>query len=91
MKASSKIERLLNDLETFGWDGGRKADVMQRIVEIASKEFIEEMVRKNGATAILAYGHMGGLNLMQAAHTLARVAGMLSRYVVMGMETPQYT
>jgi LacI family transcriptional regulator len=35
-----------------------------------SEEFIEEMVTKNGATAILAYGHMGGLNLMQAAHTL---------------------
>jgi LacI family transcriptional regulator len=33
-------------------------------------DFIKEMVIKNGATAILAYGHMGGLNLMQAAHTL---------------------
>lgn len=30
--------------------------------------FIKSAVRKNGATAILAYGHMGGLNLMQAAH-----------------------
>ena len=36
----------------------------------SSEEFIREMVTKNGATAILAYGHMGGLNLMQAAHTL---------------------
>lgn len=33
-------------------------------------DFIKEVVIKNGATAILAYGHMGGLNLMQAAHTL---------------------
>lgn len=31
--------------------------------------FIEETVIQNGATAILAYGHMGGLNIMQAAHS----------------------
>ena len=41
-------------------------------IDISHKpaDFIKEMVIKNGATAILAYGHMGGLNLMQAAHTL---------------------
>jgi LacI family transcriptional regulator len=33
-------------------------------------DFIKKMVFDNGATAILAYGHMGGLNLMQATHTL---------------------
>ena len=34
------------------------------------EDFIKQMVWGNGATAILAYGHMGGLNLMQAAHKL---------------------
>lgn len=36
----------------------------------SAEEFIESTVIKNSATAILAYGHMGGLNLMQAAHKL---------------------
>tara|TARA_R110000744_G_scaffold208542_1_gene327373 strand:+ start:340 stop:543 length:204 start_codon:yes stop_codon:yes gene_type:complete len=40
---TDKIEDLLSDLESFGWAGGKRADVLQRIVEIASKEFIEEM------------------------------------------------
>lgn len=33
-------------------------------------EFLESAVLKCRATAIVAYGHTGGLNLMQAAHTL---------------------
>lgn len=33
-------------------------------------EFLESTVINGGATAVIAYGHMGGLNLMQAAHRL---------------------
>ena len=33
-------------------------------------EFLESTVINGGATAVVAYGHMGGLNLMQAAHRL---------------------
>jgi len=36
----------------------------------SATEFIESAVFENGATAILAYGHMEGLNMMQAAHGL---------------------
>lgn len=36
----------------------------------ASEEFLKEVVFEKGATAILAYGHMGALNLLQAAHSL---------------------
>jgi LacI family transcriptional regulator len=34
------------------------------------EEFLKESVLDRRATAILAYGHMGALNLMQAAHSL---------------------
>ena len=43
MNTTDKIESLLSNLESFGWAGGKKADVMQRIVEVAAKEYIEEM------------------------------------------------
>lgn len=36
----------------------------------SAEDFIKEAVLVKGATAILAYGHMGALNLMQAAHSL---------------------
>lgn len=36
----------------------------------SAAEFLESAVIKNGATAIVAYGHMEALNLLQAAHTL---------------------
>lgn len=36
----------------------------------SAAEFIESAVVKSEATAIVAYGHMEGLNIMQAAHTL---------------------
>lgn len=36
----------------------------------AADEFLESTVISGGATAVIAYGHMGGLNLMQAAHRL---------------------
>ena len=35
-----------------------------------AEKFLQETVIDNEATAILAYGHMGGLNLMQAAHSI---------------------
>jgi DNA-binding LacI/PurR family transcriptional regulator len=34
------------------------------------EDYLEEAVFEKGVTAILAYGHMGALNLLQAAHTL---------------------
>jgi LacI family transcriptional regulator len=34
------------------------------------EDFLKETVFEKQVTAILAYGHMGALNLMQAAHTL---------------------
>ena len=34
------------------------------------EDYLKKIVMENGATAVLAYGHMGALNLMQAAHTL---------------------
>jgi len=45
----------------------------------SAEAFLESTVIKSGATAILAYGHMEGLNLMQAAHKLEiAVPGRLS-------------
>ncbi len=49
-----------------------------KCLESAEKFLIEAVIEK-GATAMLAYGHMEGLNLMQAAHKLAiTVPGRLS-------------
>jgi LacI family transcriptional regulator len=36
----------------------------------STEEYLQEVVFENKATAILAYGHMGALNLLQAAHSL---------------------
>lgn len=36
----------------------------------SAEDFLKETVFKKGVTAILAYGHMGALNLLQAAHSL---------------------
>jgi len=36
----------------------------------SAEKFLTTAVIKNGATAVLAYGHMEGLNLMQASHKL---------------------
>lgn len=36
----------------------------------SAEDFLRETVFENKVTAILAYGHMGALNLMQAAHSL---------------------
>jgi len=36
----------------------------------SATEFIQSAVVKGRATAVVAYGHMEGLNIMQAAHTL---------------------
>ncbi len=36
----------------------------------STEDFLKEVVFEKDATAILAYGHMGALNLLQAAHTL---------------------
>lgn len=36
----------------------------------SAEKFLTTAVIENGATAVLAYGHMEGLNLMQAAHKL---------------------
>ena len=45
----------------------------------SAEEFLSAAVIINGATAVLAYGHMEGLNLMQAAHKLGiAVPGRLS-------------
>jgi LacI family transcriptional regulator len=37
----------------------------------SGEDFLKEMVFEKDVTAILAYGHMGALNLMQAAHSLS--------------------
>ncbi|HBG26805.1 MAG: hypothetical protein A2Y10_05405 [Planctomycetes bacterium GWF2_41_51] len=34
------------------------------------EKFLEDNILKNDVTAVVAYGHMGGLNLMQASHKL---------------------
>jgi LacI family transcriptional regulator len=45
----------------------------------SAEEFLTAAVIENGATAVLAYGYMEGLNLMQAAHKLGiTVPGRLS-------------
>jgi LacI family transcriptional regulator len=45
----------------------------------SAEKFLTDAVIENGATAVLAYGHMEGLNLMQAAHKLGiTVPGRLS-------------
>jgi LacI family transcriptional regulator len=45
----------------------------------SAEEFLTAAAIENGATAVLAYGHMEGLNLMQAAHKLGiAVPGRLS-------------
>ena len=45
----------------------------------SAEKFLTAAVIKNGATAVLAYGHMEGLNLMQASHKLGiTVPGRLS-------------
>lgn len=36
----------------------------------SAEEYLKKKVFERGVTAILAYGHMGGLHLLQAAHTL---------------------
>lgn len=36
----------------------------------SAEDYLKEIVLEKGATAILAYGHMGALNLLQAAHSL---------------------
>ena len=36
----------------------------------SSVDFLKETIYEKGVTAILAYGHMGALNLLQAAHAL---------------------
>lgn len=36
----------------------------------SAEDFIKETVIANKATAVIAYGHMGGLNIMQAAHSM---------------------
>jgi LacI family transcriptional regulator len=45
----------------------------------SAEKFLAVAVIENGSTAVLAYGHMEGLNLMQAAHKLGiTVPGRLS-------------
>ncbi len=45
----------------------------------SAENFLTAAVLENGATAVLAYGHMEGLNLMQAGHKLGiAVPGRLS-------------
>lgn len=36
----------------------------------SAQEYLKKKVFERGVTAVLAYGHMGGLRLLQAAHTL---------------------
>ena len=56
----------LSELEK---NGLKPVDGHENFFEVA-EDFINQSVINNGATGILAYGHMGGLNLMQAAHRL---------------------
>jgi len=36
----------------------------------SAEDYLKETVIEKGVTAILTYGHMGGLHLLQAAHSL---------------------
>ena len=36
----------------------------------SAEDYLKEVVLEKGATAIVAYGHMGALNLLQAAHSM---------------------
>lgn len=36
----------------------------------SAEDYLQEMVLEKGVTAVLTYGHMGALNLLQAAHSL---------------------
>ena len=56
-------------MSELGKNGLEPVDGHEHFFEVA-EDFINQSVINNGATGILAYGHMGGLNLMQAAHRL---------------------
>lgn len=56
----------LSDLANYGFQPVPGHDALLE----SALEFMQSAVLKHKATAIIAYGHMEGLNLMQAAHTL---------------------
>lgn len=51
-------------------DNGLEPIVSSRDTLDSAEDYLKKIVFEKGATAVLAYGHMGALNLMQAAHTL---------------------
>jgi DNA-binding LacI/PurR family transcriptional regulator len=56
----------LSQMQSYGLEPIFSDDETLRSAE----DYLKETVFEKGATAILAYGHMGALNLLQAAHTL---------------------
>lgn len=61
-----RYETYLSEMEKFGLEP--LAD--PAVLSYNAENFLKTMVFEKGVTAILVYGHMGALNLMQAAHTL---------------------
>jgi DNA-binding LacI/PurR family transcriptional regulator len=61
-----RYQTYLNEMQKYGLEpvagSGESFD--------AATDFLGYLMTEKGVTAILAYGHMGALNLMQAAHTL---------------------
>jgi LacI family transcriptional regulator len=66
---SSLEDRRQTYLSELASRGLSAIDGHQETLESAAG-FVESAVLEQGATAIVAYGHMGGLNLMQAAQRL---------------------
>jgi len=63
----NRHQKYLSDLAKYGLSPiipGHDAPLESTVA------FLKSVVFKHGATAIIAYGHMEGLHLMQAAHTL---------------------
>jgi DNA-binding LacI/PurR family transcriptional regulator len=56
----------LSEMQTHGLE----PIISSRDTLDSPEDYLKKIVFEKGATAVLAYGHMGALNLMQAAHTL---------------------
>ncbi|AQQ70023.1 Degradation activator [Limihaloglobus sulfuriphilus] len=63
---TDRYNTYLSELEKYGLE-----PIIRSHYEVDSpQEYLEETINKHGATAILAYGHMGALNIMQTAHAM---------------------
>jgi LacI family transcriptional regulator len=61
-----RYETYVSEMEKYGLE-----PILRSHYEVDSpQEYLDETINKHGATAILAYGHMGALNIMQTAHAM---------------------